>query len=222
MVFRYNLLYTAVSRPDTSGLLYPTALNQLFTGLYTLELFTIGLFFLARDSQERLACVGQAVIMTMAMIMTIAFQVLLNYAFTPLLHYVPNGGTTQELREQLPCRIKESGRLRTLLQKVLVWISIRTEFTVPLCELFPDRNFVYPRCHSSSMIAFQHESLRVQTPVVWIPKDILGLSDDEICRVERQYNNIKVSNNYTTLNPQGKVFVMQTSHNFPELESMKV
>lgn len=32
-------------------------------------------------------------------------------------------------------------------------------------------------------LAFQHESLCIQRPVIWIPDDRLGISDDEISRI---------------------------------------
>lgn len=44
LVYRYNTLYVTKFRFDTGGLLYPTAINQLFTGLYLMELCLIGLF----------------------------------------------------------------------------------------------------------------------------------------------------------------------------------
>lgn len=66
VVFRYNLLYVTISRPDTRGLLYPTALTQLFTGIYVMELCMIGLLLLVRDTDNRAACVGQAVVTMIA------------------------------------------------------------------------------------------------------------------------------------------------------------
>lgn len=98
--FRYNILYVTVSWIDTGGLLYPTALNQLFTGIYVLELCLIGLFFLARNEDESFACLGQAVIMIIAFVLTCSFQILVNRTFTTLLrqahsasrHDAPNNG----------------------------------------------------------------------------------------------------------------------------------
>jgi hypothetical protein len=80
MMFRYNLLYVTVSRPNTRDLLYPTALNQLFTDVYVMELCMMSLFFLVRDNHNRAACVGQAVIMIIATAMTLVFQLVLNDA----------------------------------------------------------------------------------------------------------------------------------------------
>ncbi|KAK3057306.1 hypothetical protein LTR09_001488 [Extremus antarcticus] len=88
LVYRYNVLYVYQFRNDTGGLLFPTAVNQLFTGLYMMELCLIGFFFIARDGQASV-CVAQGVIMVIAMVFTITFQFLLNAAFKPLFQYLP-------------------------------------------------------------------------------------------------------------------------------------
>ena len=78
VAFRYNALYVTKSSSDTGGLLYLTALNQLFTGIYTLEICLVGLFFLARDEEQRWVCLGQAIIMIIASVVTGGFQVVLH------------------------------------------------------------------------------------------------------------------------------------------------
>ena len=52
LVFRYNILYVMLLENDTGGLLYPTALNQLFTSIYILEIYLIGLFLLICDENQ--------------------------------------------------------------------------------------------------------------------------------------------------------------------------
>ena len=94
LVYRYNTLYVTKFRFDTGGLLYPTAINQLFTGLYLMELCLIGLFFLVRDaasdgSAYGLPCKVQGVIMIVVLVLTSLYQWLLNSAFGPLLRYLP-------------------------------------------------------------------------------------------------------------------------------------
>lgn len=55
-VYRYNTLYATGFRLDTGGLLFPRAINQLFVGLYVMELSLAGLFFLVRDESNFAAC----------------------------------------------------------------------------------------------------------------------------------------------------------------------
>ena len=54
-------------------------------------------------------------------------------------------------------------------------------------------------------LAFQHESLCIQRPVIWIPNDRLGISDDEISCLEQQYSNVRMSNEHTCLDEKGRV-----------------
>ncbi|KAK5163480.1 uncharacterized protein LTR77_010662 [Saxophila tyrrhenica] len=89
LVYRYNVLYVYQFRNDTGGLLFPTAVNQLFTGLYMMELCLIGFFFIQRDENDNVVCYPQGIIMVVAGIFTIAFQLLLNSAFKPLFQYLP-------------------------------------------------------------------------------------------------------------------------------------
>ena len=89
LVYRYNTLYVTKFRFDTGGLLYPTAINQLFTGLYVMELCLVGLFFLVRDADDAgnavgTPCKGQAIIMIVCLVFTVIYQFLLNRAFGPL------------------------------------------------------------------------------------------------------------------------------------------
>lgn len=89
VVQRYNILYVYQFQNDTGGLLFPSAVHQLFAGLYFLELCMIGLFFLARNAQDQVACVPQGVIMIIALVCTILFQYLLDKSFAPLIRYLP-------------------------------------------------------------------------------------------------------------------------------------
>lgn len=86
---RYNVIYVYRFQLDTGGLLFPTAVNQLFVGIYTLEICLIGLFLLVRDESQNAAAIPQAVIMIVALVCTALYQWLLNDAFRPLFRYLP-------------------------------------------------------------------------------------------------------------------------------------
>ncbi|KAI9719856.1 MAG: hypothetical protein M1828_006077 [Chrysothrix sp. TS-e1954] len=89
VVYRHNTLYVNKFKLDTGGLLFPTAINQLFTGLYTMELCLVGLFFIVTDENGDLACKVQAIIMIVVFVLTAIYQWLLNSAFAPLFEYLP-------------------------------------------------------------------------------------------------------------------------------------
>src|SRR5437016_3278307 len=88
-VYRYNTLYVTKFRFDTGGLLFPKAVNQLFTGIYVMEICLIGMFFLVRDDNDGVACKGQAICMIIVLVITVLYQYLLNEAFRPLFQYLP-------------------------------------------------------------------------------------------------------------------------------------
>ena len=87
-VYRYNAIYVNQFRNDTGGLLFPTAVKQLFTGVYVLELLLIGYFGIVSGTSSG-TLVGQLIVMALTLLGTILFQFLLNEAFGPLFQYLP-------------------------------------------------------------------------------------------------------------------------------------
>lgn len=87
--YRYQMIYVSYAKAETNGLIFPKAVNQLFTGLYFLELCLVGLFFLQEDENGEQSCFPHAVIMIIMGIFTVLFQVVLNRAFGPLFTYLP-------------------------------------------------------------------------------------------------------------------------------------
>jgi hypothetical protein len=83
--YRYQMIYVSYAKAETNGLIFPKAINQLFTGLYFLELCLIGLFFLQQDGD----CVPHAIIMIVTLGFTVLYQFVLNSAFGPLFIYLP-------------------------------------------------------------------------------------------------------------------------------------
>lgn len=150
VVFRYNILYVTKSISDTGGLLYPTALNHLFVGIYTFEIFLVGLFLLARDKEQRWVCLGQAVIMIATTGVTGVFQVVLNRAFGPLLGILPHAEGCEPLK---PESLDEDA-----------W---------SICE---------------------NDALRACRPTIWIPRDPLGISDNEVFETRESNEELWISN----------------------------
>jgi len=203
-VFRYNILYVTDSEHNSGGVLYSTALTQLFTGVYIIKLCVTGLFFLVRDDHNRATYIGQTVIMIIATVITVSFQVLLNKAFVPLLQFLPTSTGTAEpkkkikKREHKCCIPRAGGYFQTLLQKCRDWNIVPTA----------DQGFPISS-ETDELISptYQHEALFVQKPTVWIPKDCLGINKDEILYVKKYNNSIRVSNKDAALDIKGKVTI---------------
>lgn len=89
-VIKNNILYCVrTGDVDGGGLFFPSAINQLFTGVYTMELCLLGLFFLVKDESDNFACQPQGIIMAVVIICTILYQFWLAGNFTGLLKFAP-------------------------------------------------------------------------------------------------------------------------------------
>lgn len=293
---------------DTGGLLFPRAINQLFTGLYFMEVCLIGMFFLVRDENGDVACQGQAICMIVILILTIGYQILLNNAFSPLIQYLPITLEDDAVRrdgefmraqharlgltvdddedddhrhaeqEEEPTQDRESrdielnslddnkkrpqedNRLATPKLKHQSWAdrspnrrskyfginsmksappikALREKMThdaeaqVPtdpighalfagihdeLEDLTPDeRDQLVQR-------AFQHEALRAKRPVIWIPRDDIGISDDEVYRTQRFSKHIWVSNEYQALDGKCRTIFSRSPPDFSEVDLIRL
>ncbi|KAK0312910.1 hypothetical protein LTR01_002573 [Friedmanniomyces endolithicus] len=342
IVYRYNVLYVYQFRNDTGGLLFPTAVNQLFVGIYVMEICLSGYFFIARSPAGTANCIPQGAIMVAVGILTIIYQWLLNKRFNPLFRYLPitledeavirdeEFARAQESKfaplmnqrdgqdegeDDMQDALEEQERAETAESEMQVeqdlveaaahrrstqlshgepkptsregswkhtpptsnsptwkthrWAQTspeavarlrhlagapqkdrpptRTDVTVhskeaglrdveaqqhdnvgdvlfagfadELEDLTPDERDLLTR------YAFQHAALRAKRPAIWIPRDRLGVSDDEIKRAERMSTvgqggkaNIWMTNQGAALNGEGKAVFRQTPPDFSSAE----
>ncbi|KAG0650517.1 hypothetical protein D0Z07_3283 [Hyphodiscus hymeniophilus] len=306
---RYNMLYVSRFKLDTGGLLYPTAINQTFTGLYFMEIVLIGLFFLVRDENNNVACVPQAIIMIVVAVLTILYQVMLNVSFGPLFSHLPitfedeavlrdeaferaqaqrlgldesdgmlaqvdgagtqgpgfiemsnldnaqnTGGRFKNSKLNPANMVQEAGswavrsgkkigsktlgrgtgndnaaadnsvaassvhlirrrRHRDLEAQQKIADALYGGYNDEIEDLTPDERDVLVR-H-----AFQHQALRARRPTVWIPRDDIGVSDDEVQRT-REYaqDNIWISNVGAALDGKCRVVYGRNPPDFSEID----
>lgn len=317
-------------RFDTGGLLFPTAINQLFTGLYLMELCLIGLFFLVKDASSDgtaygTPCKVQGIIMIVVLVLTFLYQWLLNRAFGPLLRYLPitledeavtrdeEFARAQEKRWMLDEREQEGANINDVFRdrdhssadengaaesiemrnletsnergrldpKNLSLLAAETVGNLnPLKRSsWADRSrkkapyspgqkgqAASPQQHASQhhpvhrprdveaqrsgtnaigealfagindeiedltpeqrdklvQRAFQHEALRARRPVIWIPRDDLGVSDDEILRTQKFSKYIWISNEFTGLDSNGRVVYRRSPPDFSEVDLIEL
>ncbi|KAF2102348.1 DUF221-domain-containing protein [Rhizodiscina lignyota] len=90
LVIKNNLLYCVrTGNVDGGGLWFPNAINQTFTGLYFMEICLIGLFFLVRDTHDKVACDAQGVIMAVVLVLTVLYHIWLWVHLRQLFKYAP-------------------------------------------------------------------------------------------------------------------------------------
>jgi hypothetical protein len=294
-------------------LLYPKALNQLFTGLYVMELCLIGLFFLVRDKDNSVVCLGQGVVMSVVTGLTVIYQYLLNGAFGPLLRYLPitleddavardeefaraqrkrwnmgdqeedEGQDLNDVLEERERRELEADRRAEEVEMNDIELRKRRHMLDPR-KLMPEpsrwtensrsrrsKDFGhYPRRQEDAYTtshqhmlrkgtkdleaqresrigdalfsgmhdeiehltpderdklvqrAFQHEALRAKRPVIWIPRDELGISDDEVYRTQRFSKHVWISNEHTGLDSKGRVVYRRSPPDFSEIDLIEL
>lgn len=197
-VQQYNVLTVSRSDTDTGGLIYPKAIKQLFTGLYVMELYLVGLFLLIRDAQNKPACVGQAIIMTAVFFLTIVYQLLITQAYSPLLHDLPVMLSTQTSPKAIERCTPSPPTPHPLLREVLDIIFGRTN-TKALSRLSET-------CESPTEAVGElwHGATLAQEPTIWLPRDDLGISEDES---RRNSSTINVENQNATFDANGVINV---------------
>jgi hypothetical protein len=329
-VYRYNTLYVTKFRFDTGGLLFPKAINQLFTGVYIMELALIGLFFLVRDANGNASCKGQAIVMIVVLVLTVGYQYFLNEAFSPLIRYLPItleddavlrddefARMEQERRKGLQAEYEEDdersieGRLKeqehrdmeaspedsveldtletslhkyhksrhadilskninavgsagkkiigghswadrsenrrskflgdtnsaggaaTAIHRTRVKLGLDAERQGPMTSdnignaLFSGINdeledLTPEERDQLVQRAFTHEALRAKRPVIWIPRDDIGVSDDEIHRTQKYSKHIWISNEYVALDVKGRCIFGRSPPDFSEVNVIQL
>ncbi|CAG8951762.1 hypothetical protein HYFRA_00005564 [Hymenoscyphus fraxineus] len=286
---RYNMLYVVRFQLDTGGLLYPRAINQTFTGLYVMEICMVGLFFLVRDDKGRTSCFKQAIIMIVAIFLTVIYQFLLNRSFGPLFQHLPitfedeavlrdeafqraqarrlglveeeedaeQGPKENEGIELSTINKRSHGSVLAKLNPVNIvqgagnWAmksgrEIKSKTIGQLDgSLAPVRRRRHRDAEARAKIAdalygginddiedltpeerdilvrhaFQHYALRARRPIVWIPRDDTGVSDDEIKRT-RDFagGNIWISNVGAALDGKARVVYGRNPPDFSEID----
>jgi hypothetical protein len=70
--------------------------------------------------------------------------------------------------------------------------------------------------------AFEHEALRAKRPVVWLPRDELGVSDDEIFRMQACSKYIWASNAHASVDKHGRVMYSRSPPDFSDADLVRV
>ncbi|KAI1437142.1 DUF221-domain-containing protein [Xylaria sp. CBS 124048] len=300
---RYSMLYVNRLSSDTGGVLYPRALNQTFTGLYVMEIALIGLFFIQEDGRGNHPCTPHATIMIVVTILTVLYQLLLNWSFGPMFRYLPitfedeavlrdeafqraqdhrlgliDEDEVKAFEGDRPSRHRSgdgrsdspaekgdhphnkrshfnpvkgivtagawamrSGKMtydhtlgraekgiknatqfrnerkkRDLEAQRAIGEALYGGFHDEIEDLTPEeRDILVHR-------AFMHSALRARRPTLWIPRDDIGVSDDEILRTRQLSEHIWISNEGTALDSKVRVVYGRAPPDFSELDIIQL
>ena len=227
---RYNVLYVYRYDYESGGRFFVAALNQLFTGLYVMELCLIGHFFVATDEGGKSACVPHGIATIAVLALTAAYQVYMNRTFQSLMDYLPVcGGACEEVSTDDQSRNQNrydrgdpSERCRVDTPRIRGRPGERSDAGRAGCE---EGNQSTER-RSSAEAAGYHVTERsgltlrdiyesvdkivwsyadTPQPIIWIPRDEYGISADEILSTARRTDNIRMSDDGAWLDDAGKV-----------------
>jgi hypothetical protein len=185
---------------QTKGRCYTRALQQLFVGLYLAELCLIGLFAIATGTS--IGALGPLILMIIFLIFTALYQLALNSALEPLLNYLPKSMDAEERRLLLEERAEhernvgnggdqEKGDGHVSVPKELgpaphAKPNMFAKFLRPdkytdyatMRRMVPkDVEIRYSEGEEDN--AYFHPSVTNITPLLWVPRDPVGVSRQE-------------------------------------------
>ena len=197
---RYNLLFVVNATIDTKGLVYPRALQQTTTGAYLGIVCLIGLF----GTQ---VAIGPLVLMVAFLILVILFHISFNSAIAPLLVYLPKSLQAEEesllaIEDGLVHKHggkNDDGNVTSMVDShpstnglppaphqkpnlIVKWLKphIYTDYQT-LRRLVPRGFAEIAYDPITERDAYYHPAIASPTPLLWIPRDPMGISRQE-CR----------------------------------------
>jgi hypothetical protein len=209
--YRYNLLFVNTSNIDTKGLVYPKALKHTLVGCYLSVICLIGLFGVASSGTGK----GPLVMMIIFLIFMILYHVSLNSAIDPLLYYLPRSLEAEEdglLRSEYntPMGTVDGHSNADNNEKSTSVHNGTTSAAdnVPKATGFGGmiRKFFRPDVYASYSImrqlvprdfarityspeierdAYQHPAVTNVAPLLWIPRDVMGVSRQECAHTNK-------------------------------------
>ncbi len=220
LAYRYNILFVTDAKIDTKGLIYPRALQHLTTGVYLAWICLIGLFAIATS-------IGPLIIAIIGLVMTVLFHVAMNSALGPLLYNLPRSLEAEE-ESLIPDQNVNQGqdpnpadgeKIDVDNQKALPMPppahpkpNMLTKFFKPhiyadyatLRRLVPhdlvDPNSLYNE--ETEREAYFPPTVKSNTPLLWIPRDNLGISAQE-CSDTRKF--IPITDEGATIDDKAKI-----------------
>ncbi|KAI1645199.1 DUF221-domain-containing protein [Daldinia loculata] len=224
--YRYNLLFVIQPKIDTKGQAYTLALQHLLTGVYIAELSLLGLFGLRRAT-------GPSIITGFLFIATILYNVLTNKYLAPLEQFLPADLATLTERddESTPLlataeegQAHSTSRIQRLGQQANVPKTIAQRILDPIAHFLEPQVFasyqamrtwlqdgdlsngeenVPEYTEEQVQKAYLNPALTSPTPLIWIARDPMGVSQNEI--TENEKHGLKASDQGAWLNERGKL-----------------
>ncbi|KAF2475294.1 DUF221-domain-containing protein [Lindgomyces ingoldianus] len=231
VAFRYNFLYTYETVIDTRGAAYQRALQQLMTGVYLSEICLIGLFAI-KTGDDR-GAVGALVIEAVLLGFTVVFHLCVRRALrsheTRIAYSDPiptphadleNGHGTENLDGAGMPAEKSSATAAT---NTATPVAPPKPTRIPAFItniLNPEKNSVsnlsasldafyrtpqHPLPVEIAKRAYFNPAVTSPTPVLWIVKDEMGISEREVRNSKKAVPGLVITDEQATFNEKNKV-----------------
>ncbi|KAJ6003652.1 hypothetical protein N7522_006344 [Penicillium canescens] len=173
--YRYNLLYVSNANIDTQGRCYIRGLQHLTVGCYLLMICLIGLFAMVSGSNQ--IAVAPMILEIIFLVFVIMYHISMNGAMEPLLNYLPKNLEIEE--EAAPSTPPKANIFTEFLRPDRYNSYHEMRKLVPTTEIMPTYSAEAERD------AYSHPSITAQPPLLWIPRDALGVSSQEVAHTMR-------------------------------------
>ncbi|GAO52273.1 DUF221-domain-containing protein [Saitoella complicata NRRL Y-17804] len=194
LAYLYNLRYVWEFRLDSGGLFFPVAIDQVMGGIYLLEVLFIGLFFAARDAQNNLCAIPQAVLMIVALVITALFHIWLKWKLKPFEETLPR----DEVFAESDHPFSDAHKIPSVEGAVVPDTAAQGFDGEIMSE------------------GYKNEALRAFPPTIWIPKDHLGIGEDEARRItDRQ---VEASYEHAEIAEKGDISVDGRPPDYQEID----
>jgi hypothetical protein len=219
IAFRYNFLYTYENRIDTKGAAYERALRQLITGVYLSEGCLIGLFAIATGNNR--AAAGPLAIEVLLLVCTILFHLTLRTALKhheARIAYMDPTPSTTHVEAALSLE-KERGttngsaaavgppkpsKIPAFLQKIInPERNSTTNLSASLDQFYHRPQEPLPA--EVEKRAFFNPAVTSPTPVIWIVRDEMGISEREVRDTKKAVPGLEITDEQAVFNEKNKV-----------------
>lgn len=195
--YRYNLMFVYYIDIDTKGLVFPRALQHLLTGIYLAEICMIGMFSIK-------GAFGPLIMVALFTILTILAHISLNEALSPLMTFLPRSLDTEEEEIQANADA-EAAYVHAMTRGGRIWKWFHPNMYKDYADLRRKvrRDIVRIQYSEQELEdAYYEPCITSPTPQLWIPRDVGGVSEEEI----RQTSGIiPISNRGAHLDDRNKI-----------------
>lgn len=212
------LLYTVQPKIDTKGHCYTLALQQILIGIYIAELCLIGLFGLRQAT-------GPSIMIAVLLAVTVVFNVATNKYFAPLENFLPAELALESEDEEAPLLAggdAEEGEAESHIERLGSHARIPSRYVSPVASFFEPHIFASHRAMKAWLKdgdfdeddvpeyskedlkkAYLNPAYTSATPVVWLPRDEMGVSKKEVRDNEKE--GLKCSDEGAWVNEKGRL-----------------